>query len=233
MEKKIKIKKGKKITIDDFLQKKHYEESTCIPSNIKEADINKFIKSLDNEYKTLNKEFLSWIFGLDKKTDKKEEDIWGKKMLEDKFRKKVKTNWSTLLTEKFMKEFLSVILNEKISDAKILIENPHGRKNFSPDIKTEKYFFEVKSRTYHTTGTIGEKCIGTAKKYNLIKRLTNKRIFVILLAQQEIEACEDFRLFGLNEKDHPEDYKFMQLTYECGVSFIKLSDLFHFYLSNE
>ena len=121
-----------------------------------------------------------------------------------------------------MREFLSIVLNEKISYSKTNIKNPYGKKNFSPDIESKKYFFEVKARTYFTTGT--------AKKYNLIKRLTNKRIFVILLAQQEIEACDDFRFFNLTEKDNSEDYKFMDLSYECGVSFIKFSELFHYYL---
>lgn len=222
----------KEKSIDDFLLKKHYAKEDEKVIEITDKDIDKFLNLLDKNknYKTLNKDFLKWIFALDKKNNKKDEDIWGKKFLEDKFNKKVKTNWSTYLTEEFMREFLSIALNEKISNSKTVIKNPYGKKNFSPDIESKKYFFEVKARTYFTTGTAGEKCIGTAKKYNLVKRLTNKRIFIILLAQQEIEACDDFRFFNLTEKDNPEDYKFMELSYECGVSFIKFSELFHYYL---
>ena len=238
-EKKVKIKKTKTNNsinlIDEFLLKKHYLKDDNKNVQISEKDIDKFLNLLDKNinYKTLNKDFLKWIFGLDKKNNKKEEDEWGKKFLLEKFNKKVKTNWSTLLTEEFMREFLTIILNEKIPHVKTIIKNPYGKKNFSPDIESEKYFFEVKARTYYTSGTAGEKCIGTCKKYNLIKRLTNKRIFIILLAQQEIEASEDFRLFDLTEKENPEDYKFMELTYECGVSFIKFSEFFHFYLSDK
>ncbi len=215
--------------------KKQYIVENSEIVTITEKDIDKFLDLLDKNknYKTLNKDFLKWIFGLDKKNNKKEEDEWGKKLLFEKFNKKVKTNWSTLLTEEFMREFLSVVLNEKIPKTKSIIKNPYGKKNFSPDIESEKYFFEIKARTYYTTGTAGEKCIGTSKKYNLIKRLTNKRIFIILLAQQEIEACDDFRFFNLTEKNNPEDYKFMELSYECGVSFIKFSELFQFYLSDK
>jgi hypothetical protein len=230
------MEKDKKIkTIDEFLIKKQYIYENGEIVAITEKDIDKFLDLVDKNknYKTLNKDFLKWIFGLDKKNNKKEEDEWGKKVLFEKFNKKVKTNWSTLLTEEFMREFLSVVLNEKIPKTKSIIQNPYGKKNFSPDIESEKYFFEIKARTYYTTGTAGEKCIGTSKKYNLIKRLTNKRIFIILLAQQEIEACDDFRLFNLTEKDNPEDYKFMELSYECGVSFIKFSELFQFYLSDK
>jgi hypothetical protein len=129
-----------------------------------------------------------------------------------------------------MKEFLSLCLDETLSNKKPLIQNPYGKKNFSPDIESNKYFFEVKARTYYTTGTAGEKCIGTCKKYNLIKRITKKHTFIILLAYQEIEADNDFRLFNLTEKTNPEDYKFMDLAYTYGISYIKFTSLFKFYL---
>jgi hypothetical protein len=69
-------------------------------------------------------------------------------------------------------------------------ENPHRPNkinNYKPDWETDNYIYEVKTRSWTTKGTAGEKVYGTPLKYAEIPKLYNKPLRIVCVANQEYE----------------------------------------------
>lgn len=62
-----------------------------------------------------------------------------------------------------------------------------------PDLECDDYVYEIKSRTYSTSGTAGEKILGVPLKYSEVPILYGKPLKIILVAYQEQEAVNKFR----------------------------------------
>lgn len=132
------------------------------------------------------------------------------------------SNWSTKLSEHFAKECLEYIFDEEI-------KFPKNDKKFNKrldlflDNNDFKNYFEIKCRTYFTSGTAGEKILSVPKKY--AKFLSNKKIplNIILLGYQEIEANK-FSLFDMEKEDNY-DIQQLELWNKQNIRFIKGSDI--------
>lgn len=116
-----------------------------------------------------NTEVVQWLCGdlsfLPKTTNKKEakaaEDEWGRKVATS-FRPDLKCDeeekqWTTNLGQDICKEFY-VLSGHTVSK----IET---KDHLAPDWETDKFILEAKTQTFHTTGTAGEKVLGTPFKY--------------------------------------------------------------------
>jgi DNA adenine methylase len=157
---------------------------------------------------------LEWVLGdetfisnLNKNTEKE----WGNNIIN-----KNTNQWTTFLGEHILEELL--YFNN---------ENPKRTKinNFCPDFECDNYIYENKCRSWHITGTAGEKILGTPLKYYSIYEHVKKPIKIVCMAYQEYEAVHKFHLFN-NDIAHKKlkdtlNYFDTQLN----ITFIKFSEL--------
>lgn len=194
-----------------------------------EVLINKFISlsvadttvdtTVDTTTIVFDKKLINWVLIGDgfikynknhKKYNKKEKD-WGHEISNCN-----NVSWSKVLSEKIVFQLLYLDgQNPRI---------PINMNGFLPDIETDEFIYEVKTRTYTTSGTAGEKILGTPYKYANIPRLYNKPLKIILVAYQELEAINKFKLFNYNDNSI-EKIKILNLWKEIGIEYIKCSDL--------
>ena len=163
-----------------------------------------------------NNETIDWIMGKKKwnkpKMNKENNQIerkWG-----NSFHDKELKQWSTKVSEGIVKELLS-IKGKKVW-------KPEKKNRYKPDWETDDAIYEVKTRSWTTSGTAGEKILGTPYKYASIPRLYNKPLYIVLVAYQEYEAVNSFNLFN---NACPERQKIIDFWKEMNIFYIKCSDL--------
>lgn len=179
------------------------------------------IKS-DNRIHYLKKEgVLEWVLGDDnwvKQLTKKDEHRWGQNILQ-----KNTSQWTTKLGESILFELL--ILQNKNPKRIKIGKVGSNNKRLMPDFEADDGIYENKARTYKTTGTAGEKILGTPIKYSECKRLFKKPLYIVCMGFQEKEADESFQLFDPKSKELKNILAFYDN--ELGINFIKASDLLH------
>lgn len=99
--------------------------------------------------------------------------------------------WTTILCQDLVKEGL-VKLGRKNVRSTTSRKSSVRNKSYSPDLECDEYVYEVKGRSWSTTGTAGEKILGVPLKYGELPRLYKKPLQIILVGYQEYEAKEGF-----------------------------------------
>ena len=144
------------------------------------------------------------------------EKSWGQSILG------YETNqWTTKLGESILEETLRCLGKNPRRIQKR--QKGESGKELVPDFETDDALYECKARTYTTTGTAGEKILGTPWKYSNCYELYKKPLYIVCMAYQEKEAQEDFCLFDTKL----ETRKKMIECYEkeAKIRYIKFTDL--------
>ena len=102
---------------------------------------------------------------------------------------------------------------------------PEKKEGFEPDWETNDFIVEVKSRTWNTTGTAGEKVLGTPLKYAAIPRVYKKPLIIILVAYQEHELRHG-KTKIIGEEVKFEQKQILEFYNTLGISYYGLTDLF-------
>ena len=164
-----------------------------------------------------NQEVIDWIVRKEKwltvKQTKKEnilEKEWGNLIINQTDN----NQWTTNLGETILKEIL-LVLNKKVW-------RPNLMNGYKPDWETEDGIYEVKTRNWTTSGTAGEKILGTPFKYADIPVLYKKPLYIVTIAYQEYEAFSKFELFDSKSQRRIQMIKQWK---EMDIEFIKCSDL--------
>ena len=129
--------------------------------------------------------------------------------------------WTTKCGESILEETLMRLGKNpvRIRDKK---QGENG-KCLVPDFETDEALYECKARTYTTTGTAGEKILGTPWKYSDCYKLYKKPLYIVCMAYQEKEAVEEFKLFDTKS---PVRRRILQcFEKDANVTFIKFTDL--------
>jgi hypothetical protein len=151
-----------------------------------------------------------WLNVKQKKEDNEVEKKWGNLII-----KQTNNNqWTTKLGETILEEILRV--------QKGNVWRPKQLDGHKPDWETEDGIYEVKTRNWTTSGTAGEKILGTPFKYADIPVLYKKPLYIVTIAYQEYEACCKFELFNSR---NPRKIKMIEQWKEMGIEYIKCSDL--------
>jgi hypothetical protein len=163
-----------------------------------------------------NNETIDWIIGENKwnKPKRSDENKKIEKKWENSFHNKELKQWSTRLGEGVVEEILTIQGNN--------VRKPEKKNGYKPDWETDDAIYEVKTRSWTTSGTAGEKILGVPYKYASIPRLYNKPLYIVLVAYQEYEAVNSFNLFN---NACPERQKIIDLWKEMNIFYIKCSDL--------
>lgn len=139
----------------------------------------------------LKENVLEWLFaepdyigGLTYESEK----AWGMRMIG-----KSTNQWTTKLGEEILHEILILLgmVPSKIKNRK----RGSNNQGLDPDRETQEALWENKARTYTTTGTAGEKVLGSPLKYCECFDLYGKPLYIVCMAFQEVEASKSFGLF--------------------------------------
>ena len=142
---------------------------------------------------------------------KKSEDEWGNMMIHQG----KNGNWTTRLGEQLVKEHLIRLGENPI--------RPMKKGGYQPDWETDEYIYEVKTRTWCTTGTAGEKVLGSMYKYSDVPELYGKPLRIVCVAFQEYELTHgNTKIFG---EVGQTKQRMLQLGKELGIEYVKFSDI--------
>lgn len=155
------------------------------------------------------------------------EDEWGLKLLSflreiiKEKNKESQRNWTTKIGETIAKE-IQILLGKSVS-------HPKPIQTWEPDLETEDYVIEVKSQTYFTTGTAGEKILGVPFKYAEIPALFGKPLRIICLAYAEQVCIESYGIFP-GDKQTETRKKIIDFYETLNIRFIKTTELLKLFL---
>jgi len=130
--------------------------------------------------------------------------------------KKMTSQWTTCLGENLVKEVFQKFHNTETW-------RPKKLNGFKPDLETESFIIEVKTRNWTTPGTAGEKVLGTPYKYSRVPKLYKKPLLIILLGFQEYE-CSSGKLNVFEPKCEIQK-EILNLYNRHHIYYIKFSDL--------
>jgi len=168
----------------------------------------------------LNKpKVLEWLFADNrfvKGLSKEREDAWGRSLIG------YHTNqWTTFLGENLLREILT-LLDKDPTRVQFPVRGKNG-KRLMPDFEGTDGLYENKARTYSTTGTAGEKILGTPLKYCECHRLYKKPLYIVCMAYQEQEADKIFDLFTPKSRELKSLLGFYDTNLR--IKYVKATDL--------
>ena len=150
----------------------------------------------------------------EKETVKKRERAWGNVVRAYIMKSTKKTNqWTTAVGEHLVKEVLRRLGKNPVRPAAI--------NGYHPDWETDDAIWEVKTRTWCTSGSAGEKILGSAYKYAPVVRLYNKPLRIICIGYQEYEA-DKWRLFAPIQEEH---IMMREMWRALKIRYMRFSDL--------
>ena len=148
-----------------------------------------------------------------------EEDNWGKQMLFLRRPDLVPSGqWTTKLGEHLCEE-IQYLLGKTP-------KKPKNIQGLEPDIETEDYIIEVKTQTFYTEGTAGEKIMGVPIKYSDVPYLYEKPLKILCIGCAEKLAREKYGVLsgkGLTASKQKiiDFWKSMQIEYVGATDWIE------------
>lgn len=197
--------------------------------------IDKIKSHPDEDIKLLrDEEVVRWIFGdtgflniseetknrtNDDKKRKINEDSWGWSKYNDiiKPSKEIsRKQWTTCFGQTVGKE-LYLLQNSKVW-------KPKKKNKYEPDLENDSCVVEVKTQTFFTSGTAGEKILGSPFKYASIPRLFGKPLIILCIGGAEKISRE---MYGnLGAKANAEQRKMLKfLSDELSIKFEGAMDI--------
>ena len=191
-----------------------------------------------------SREVIMWLFGdlsfltpiekvnKTKDTEKYKilEDKWGQTTL--KVRRpdlKLDKQWTTKFGEHICEEIC--ILMSKPFKRPITMNHPITMNRYSPDIETEDTMFEVKTQTFHTTGTAGEKILGSPFKYAEVPELYGKKLIILCMGGAE-QICREQYGNLLGNKCSPQKQVLLDAFKSLQIEYVGATDLLTMLIPN-
>ena len=213
------------------------KDITC---NASDTDINSVIKKV-SEYISSNgdskifllknQEVIQWLFGdltflppIDKKNKTSDEvkykvleDKWGQDIL--KIRRpdlKLDKQWTNKFGEHICEEIYT-LLGKNYS-------KPLKKKRYQPDLEVNDAIVEVKTGTFHTSGTAGEKILGCPFKYAEIPELYGKPLKILCMGGAE-KVCRESYGNLPGAMCSAQKKKFLDFFRDNGIEYVGASDI--------
>ena len=124
--------------------------------------------------------------------------------------------WTTVLGESIVKEIY--LLRGSVNYRK-----PTNINSFSPDGEIDDMIIEVKTQTFHTTGTAGEKILGVPIKYADVPNLYGKSLTIVCVACAEKLSREKY---GILSPSSPNKIKILDFfKNEFNISYIGATEI--------
>lgn len=195
---------------------------------------NKFLKSIetiDNIVLLKQKEVIQWIFGdtsflpTSKKIITKTAEITRLKKLEDEWGRRItklkrpdldlEGQWTGPFGEEICKE-LYILLGQNPRSIKEV------KDSLDIDFETDNYMIEVKTQTYYTTGTAGEKVLGVPFKYRNVLNVYEKPLKILCIGGIE-KLCKN--QYGIFKGDDNANIILEFYKNKLGIEYIAITDI--------
>ncbi len=199
------------------------EDEIILPTGKIINDILKNIKGFKGIVLLKQKQVLQWIFDdksflpkTEKRNLKNVEDEWGKKMLKLKRPDlKLDGQWTNKFGEHIAEELYEILGKNPKSVIKMT--------NLMPDLETDDYIVEVKTQTYFTSGTAGEKILGTPFKYRNVPVLYKKPLLIMCIGGAEKMCKENYGILCKNKDERSSE--FIDFYKSMGIEYIGITDI--------
>jgi hypothetical protein len=152
----------------------------------------------------------------DTKRLKKLEDEWGRAILRVVRPDLSSQQWTGLFGELVAKEIF-VLLGNTVS-------KPRKIQTYRPDLEVDDSIIEVKTQTYYTTGTAGEKISGSAFKYAEVPALYQKPLKIVCIGGAE-KLCKEKYGNLSGETLTEQKQTFLNFYREQRIEFVGATDL--------
>jgi hypothetical protein len=171
---------------------------------------------------------INWLFGnlgfihsqaKHKREYKNLEDLWGRNMLKTRRPDlKLDKQWTNKFGEHLCEE-LCILSGKETS-------KPKKKERYLPDLEIDECIIEVKTGTYYTTGTAGEKILGCPFKYADVPVLYNKPLKIICIGGSELDCRENYGNLPGN-KCTAQKRMFLDFFKNNGIEYIGATEILH------
>jgi hypothetical protein len=211
-------------------------EEQAVKAEEQAKDITKFIEFVSkNEDPTIvllrQKEVVQWLFGdlsflpaIDKKnktTDEEKlkvlEDDWGQAIMKERRPDlKLDKQWTNRFGEYICEEIYTLLGK--------VVTKPVKKEHYQPDLEVDDAILEAKAQTFYTSGTAGEKILGSPFKYAEIPELYSKPLKIICMGGAE-KVCRESYGNLPGARCSAQKKKFIDFFRENGIEYIGASDI--------
>lgn len=177
------------------------------------------------------KQVIQWLFGdlsflpeiqkknktTDEKIYKVLEDKWGQDML--RVRRpdlKLDKQWTNKFGEHLCEEIFT-LLGKQVS-------KPINKQHYQPDAEVDDAILEAKAQTFFTSGTAGEKILGSPFKYAEVPQLYSKPLKILCMGGAE-KVCRESYGNLPGEKSSAQKQKILECFREIGIEYIGATDI--------
>ena len=179
-----------------------------------------------------DREVIEWIFGIptflpaiektnkssDESKYKQLEDEWGRKVLKTRRPDlKLDKQWTNKFGEHICEEIYT-LLGKTVS-------KPVKKEHYQPDLEIDDAIIEVKTGTYYTSGTAGEKILGVPNKYAEIPELYNKKLYIVCFGGAEHKCRNEYGVLPGTKQCGKTLKKFLDCYRDNNIEYIAASDL--------
>lgn len=178
-----------------------------------------------------NKEVIQWIFGdlsflpwfekknktVDESKYKLLEDEWGQNTLKlIRPDLKLDKQWTNRFGEYLCQEIYT-LMGKNVS-------KPTKKEHYQPDCEIDTNIIEVKTGTFHTSGTAGEKILGCPFKYAEIPDLYSKPLTILCIGGAE-KVCREQYGNLVGSKCSIQKKRFLDFFKENNIEYIGATDV--------
>ena len=145
------------------------------------------------------------------------EDEWGRGVMRHRRPDlKLEKQWTNKFGEHICEE-LYTLMGKTVT-------KPARKCNYQPDTETNDAIVEVKTQTYYTSGTAGEKILGSPFKYAEIPELYEKPLLILCVGGAE-RMCRDSYGNLPGSKCTSEKMRFLDFFRKNRIEFVGASDV--------
>lgn len=186
-----------------------------------------------------NRDVIQWLFAdlsflppiekknktADDKLYKEHEDKWGQEILRSRRPDlKLDKQWTNKFGEHICEE-LYALLGKNVT-------KPVKKQHYQPDSEVDDAILEAKAQTFYTSGTAGEKILGSPFKYAEVPELYGKPLKIICMGGAEkISRLQYGNLSG--EKSSAQKNKILECFREIGIEYIGATDILRAWTNTE
>lgn len=177
------------------------------------------------------KEVIQWLFGdlsflpaIEKKNKTSDEKIY--KVLEDKWGQEIlKVRRPDLKLEKqWTNKFGEHICEELFCLLGKSVTKPANKQHYQPDAEVDDAILEAKAQTFYTSGTAGEKILGSPFKYADVPELYGKPLKIVCIGGAE-KVCRESYGNLPGQKTTVNKNKILECFHEIGVEYVGATDI--------
>ncbi len=150
------------------------------------------------------------------------EKVWGNELMNTENG----SQWTTVFCQNLVKEALEK-LGRKNVRATTAKQASLRKKRYDPDLECDDFVYEVKGRSWTTSGTAGEKILGVPLKYGEVPKLYHKPLQIILVGYQEWEARHAWQFGDLLDSSNQTQELKDALAYhkEHNIEYVGFTDI--------